>query len=145
MIDYWHGWLIAGFLILIVELMSGTYFLLAIAGGACMTSLFTWLQQPSFTLQVFAFAVASGLSYVLLSFCRKKKPMLSDGTSHMLGQQAEVIESIGKHGRVRFKGVLWQAESAANFNSGEFVEIIAVHGSTLKVKSIHHTAQGSEQ
>jgi len=139
-IEHWHSWLTIAFLVLIIELMSGTYFLLAIAGGAFLTSMLSWWLQPSITIELLIFALSSAASYTLLLFFRKKKSLPNtDGTTHMLGQHVEVIEGIESHGRVRYKGVIWQAESTELLKKGEFAKIIAVHGSTLSVSSIQKT------
>jgi membrane protein implicated in regulation of membrane protease activity len=137
MIEHWHIWLIIAFLILIIELMSGTYFLLALAGGAALTSIVTWWITPDVTAQLFIFAVASTITYsLLLTFRKKKEVANTDGTTHMLGQQVQVVDHINPLGRVKYKGVLWQAKSEDNLKKGSFAEIIAVDGSTLTVKAL---------
>lgn len=137
MIEHWHIWLIIAFLILIIELMSGTYFLLALAGGAALTSMATWWVIPSITVQLFIFAIASVITYLLLlSFRKKKEAANTDGTTHMLGQQVQVVDNINPLGRVKYKGVLWQAKSEDKLKKGSFAEIIAVDGSTLTVKAL---------
>ncbi|MDQ6980294.1 MAG: NfeD family protein [Ghiorsea sp.] len=137
MIEHWHIWLIIAFIILIIELMSGTYFLLALAGGAALTSIATWWSDPSLTAQLFIFAAASAATYMLLlSFRKKKDDTNTDGTTHMLGQQVQVVDAINTQGRVKYKGVLWQAKSEDSIEKGSFAEIIAVDGSTLTVKAL---------
>ncbi len=136
-IEHWHIWLIVAFMILIVELMSGTYFLLALAGGAALTSVFTWWIMPSITLQLIIFAAASAVTYgLLLNFRKKKDVQNTDGTTHMIGQQVEVIEAITHQGRVRYKGVLWQAKSDEKIPAQAYAEIVEVDGSTLTVKAL---------
>ncbi len=142
--DYWHAWLIIAFIILMIELMSGTYFLLAIAGGAFITSLTTALSSPSLSVQLLYFALGSVLSYAILLSFKKDKLDITDGTHHMLGQYVEIIDHIEYHGRVRYKGVVWQAKSSEILKKGQQAEIIAVNGSTLSVKSITKHEQGDE-
>jgi membrane protein implicated in regulation of membrane protease activity len=137
-IEHWHSWLVIAFVILIVELMSGTYFLLALAGGAALTSAATWWLEPSITVQLFAFATASVLTYVLLlSFRKEESVENTDGTTHMIGQQVQVIDAIEHQGRVRYKGVLWQAKSKDSIAVDSYAEITAVNGSTLTVKALN--------
>jgi len=145
MIEYWHGWLIAAFIILMVELMSGTYFLLALAGGAAIASLLTWIQQPDFSIQLVYFAVGSALSYGILLTFKKDKADINDGVHHMIGQHVEVTQTIEKRGRVRYKGVVWQAESSETLEKGCFAEIVAVNGSTLSVSSIQDATENTIQ
>ena len=141
MIEHWHIWLIIAFIILIVELVSGTYFLLALAGGAALTSLATWWIAPDLTAQLFIFAAASAATYMLLlSFRKKKEEVNTDGTTHMIGQQVQVVESIEHQGRVKYKGVLWQAKSDDTIAQGDMAEIIEVDGSTLTVKALKHAS-----
>jgi len=140
MIEHWHIWLIIAFILLIIEMMSGTYFLLALAGGAAITAAFVSWQDSNLTTQLFAFAAASAVTYVLLLSFRKKKEVAStDGTTHMIGQQVEVVENIDHQGRVKYKGVLWQAKSDDPISKGDMAEIIEVDGSTLTVKALDNT------
>ncbi|MDQ6989235.1 MAG: NfeD family protein [Mariprofundaceae bacterium] len=143
MFDHWHIWLIIAFIILIVELISGTYFLLALAGGALLTSLSAALIDLGLSMQLFVFAISSALCYVLLLSFKKDKADITDGSQHMLGQQVEVLDAIEHRGRVRYKGVVWQAESPDKLQQGDIVEIISVNGSTLGVKSLTTTTQGA--
>ncbi len=137
-IEHWHSWLVIAFIILIVELMTGTFFLLAVAGGAFLTSLVTWLTAPTITMQLLSFAVTSAITYmILLSFRQEKEDVRTDGTNHMLGQQVKVTEEVNHHGRVEYKGVSWQAKSDENIKAGDYAEITEVNGSTLTVKAIH--------
>jgi len=139
-IEHWHIWLIVAFVILIVELMSGTYFLLAVAGGAAITSALTAWFLPSITVQLSMFAAASVVAYlILLSFRKPKDEANSDGTTHMIGQQVQVVEAIAHQGRVRYKGVLWQAKSEQDIEQDAYAEIVAVNGSTLTVKPVTAT------
>ena len=136
-IEHWHSWLILAFVILIVELMSGTYFLLALAGGAFLTTAATWLQAPSITVQVIVFAASSAITYmVLLSFRKKEAQKFTDGTTHMIGQHVKVIETVEHEGRVDYKGVLWQAKADTVIAANAYAEIVAVLGSTLVVKPV---------
>ena len=136
-IEHWHIWLIFAFIILVVEIMTGTFFLLALAGGAALTSLVTLWLDPTVTMQLLSFALMSIATYILLLFFRKEKTELNnDGTTHMIGQQVKVLEEIKRQGRVTYKGVLWQARSDEVIAVDSYAEIVSVDGSTLTVKSI---------
>ena len=138
-LEHWHSWLAIAFLILIVELMSGTFFLLALAGGAMLTAAVSWMVDITITLQMVSYAICSGISYmILISFRIEKESEITDGTNHMIGQTVEVIEDTQQRGRVNYKGVLWQATSDHKVRAGDYAEIIAVDGSTLTIKAIHH-------
>ncbi|MCF6208969.1 MAG: NfeD family protein [Ghiorsea sp.] len=140
MIEHWHIWLIIAFVILIVEMMSGTYFLLALAGGAALTAIATWWATPDLTAQLFIFAAASAVTYMLLlSFRKKKEVENTDGTTHMIGQQVQVVETTHTQGRVKYKGVLWQAKSEDTLEKGSMAEILEVDGSTLTIKALDNT------
>lgn len=139
-IEHWHSWLMIASMVLIIELMSGTYFLLAVAGGAFITTALTAWMHPTITMQILSFAIASALSYLLLqSFRKEKSDVATDGTQYMLGQRVEVVDELNPQGRVRYKGVLWLAKLEAE-HMDEIVPtksqmvIIAVDGSTLTVK-----------
>jgi membrane-bound serine protease (ClpP class) len=55
------------------------------------------------------------------------------GSEAMVGQEAEVVEAGDPYGRVRIRGELWSARSAAPLRVGERVEVTAVDGLTLEV------------
>jgi len=139
-IEHWHSWFMIASVVLIIELMSGTYFLLAVAGGAFITTVFTAWMMPTITMQILSFAIASALSYFLLqSFRKKKSEVNTDGTQHMIGQNVELVDAFNPQGRVRYKGVLWLAKLEAGQTDEEIptktqLVIVAVDGSTLTVK-----------
>ena len=138
-IEHWHVWLVIAFIILIVELLSGTFFLLALAGGGLLTSLLSWLIMPSTTMELFIFAVCSGIAYMILTAFRIEKEIeITDGTTHMIGQEVKVVEAIHHRGRVNYKGVLWQAKSEDLIEADAYAQIVAVDGSTLTVKALQH-------
>jgi membrane protein implicated in regulation of membrane protease activity len=137
-LETWHIWLIAASVIAVVELLLlGSYYLLAVAGGAAIVGLVSSLVSISLTLQWFIFACATVIvSVILRSFRSPKTKEVPDDISYMVGKQVEVLERVSPRGRVMYKAVSWAAESRVIFEVGEVACIERVNGSTLYIKKL---------
>jgi membrane protein implicated in regulation of membrane protease activity len=137
-LETWHIWLIAASVIAVVELLLlGSYYLLAVAGGAAIVGLISALIEISLPVQWFAFACATAVvAMVLRSFRSPRRKEVPDDISYMVGKQVEVLERISPRGRVMYKAVSWAAESSVIFEVGEVACIERVNGSTLFIKKI---------
>lgn len=125
MMDYitqnlWLVWLFATVLCLILELSSGTFYLLCLAFGAII-SMIASLTGMGIVLQILIFAIASVLSIFLI------RPVLVKRISHkgsartsnadaLIGREGTVIEEIrpGSTGYVKVDGDEWKAVTAQN-------------------------------
>ena len=68
-----------------------------------------------------------------LRFLRRYR--VRTGAEGMLGERAEVIETIGDGaGRVRLLGEIWAARSSSPLAAGDKVRVAAVDGLTLEVE-----------
>ena len=143
-LEAWHLWLLAASVIAIGELLLlGSYYLLAVAGGAAITGACAALLDVSSTVQWFIFALATLLVAALMRMLRsseKKAP--ADDISYMVGKQVEVLERVAPRGRVSYKSVAWYAESDAIFEVGEVACIERVDGSTLYIKKVEPKTDG---
>jgi len=134
--DGYLVWLVAGFALVIAELVSGTFFLLvlgiaAFAGGAA-----SWLGAGFWIEAIVAAAVAVlGLLWV-------RQYRKGAGQKRMapldLGQPA-VFDSWVNRGagqaRVKYRDALWDAQIAGEAapEPGEMLYVTSVDGNTLKV------------
>jgi len=137
-LETWHIGLMAASVIAVVELLLlGSYYLLAVAGGAAIVGLISSLVSISLTLQWFIFACATAVMAMLLhAFRSPVNKEIPDDISYMVGKQVEVLERVSPRGRVMYKGVSWAAESSVIFEIGEVACIERVNGSTLFIKKL---------
>ncbi|MCC7299075.1 MAG: NfeD family protein [Bacteroidia bacterium] len=109
-------WLIAGLIMVIADLLFGTFFILFVGAAALITGMLIWMGiLPDPTWQWVVFAVVSTLGLVL--FRKKLVQIFGKGSGDLYqehrGQKVQVIETIpvnGK-GRVNYKGADWYAKS----------------------------------
>lgn|GEM_PF-3351099 len=135
-LEIWHVWLIAAIVIAIIELLLlGSYYLLAVAGGAAVAGLASSMVDLSLTAQWFVFAIATMVVAVLMRFLRSPETKeVPDDIAYMEGKRVKVLERVSPRGRVMYKGVSWAAESEGVFEVGEYAQIKHVDGSTLFIE-----------
>ena len=139
-LEFWH-WLALGLLLLLLELVTGSTYLLWPAVAAWLTGLLVMALPIGWPVQLAIFAVAV---LVLLMFGRPlaRNRLLSGGDSALneRGLQLEGARGVassgfeGGVGRVRLGDSEWRAESEDAIASGDAVDIVRVEGSTLRVK-----------
>ena len=122
-IDYftqnlWQFWAIIAFLLLILELTSGDFFILCFAIGAAITTLLS-LTGMGFLWQLLLFAILSVLCLffvrpVMLRYFHRNDPDRKSNADALIGQEGRVSETIvaDGYGRVAIDGDDWKAVSA---------------------------------
>jgi len=135
-VDLSLAWLIAGFILIIVELVTGTFYLLVLgiaalvgAGVAYASGGFVWQAM------VAAIVAVAGVIWVN-QFKKKMAPKRMRGLD--VGQPAAFDSWVNKsagHARVKYRDALWDAQVASDASGepGEILYITSVDGSTLKV------------
>jgi len=132
-------WLIAAVVALILELMSGTTYLLWVSGACFLAGVAAALFPGPFWVPWATFAVACGLLlYFGLPLARRFREQggRPSNVDQMVGQQAVVLEAIDpveNTGRVRFASDEWRARSDQRIQQGVTVTIVGVEGTTLTV------------
>ncbi|WMW82413.1 NfeD family protein [Undibacterium cyanobacteriorum] len=143
--EAWMWWLIAAGAVVILELMTGTFYLLMVSigllAGAAMASLF-----DSVALQLVVAAVVGAVATTCLHFSRfglQHKPEVSSNPNVNIdiGQQLDINEwTDAGNGRFvarsKYRGALWDIElQHGHANNGRF-EIVQVVGSRLVVRPV---------
>lgn len=139
-------WGILGLVLLGVEMLTGTLYILWFAVAAFLLSVLTWLYPTlSITLQLFAYAVlALGSLFIYRHFYNKNDPNLKIGQAQgdEIGTVGQVIQTITpqQSGKIQFaQGVMgsreWVAVSDETINQGELAVIVVIEGNTLRVKA----------
>jgi membrane protein implicated in regulation of membrane protease activity len=129
-------WLVAGFALVIAELVTGTFFLLVLGIAAFAGSAMAWFGQGFWLEALCAAAVAvAGVFWVQRQRKTMQKP---DMASLDLGQAVTLeawVDRAQGAARVKYRNTQWDAEveGEREFDRGEVLFSRAVEGNTLKV------------
>ncbi len=130
------AWLIAGFILIIAELVTGTFYLLVL-GLAALVGAGVGYASGAFVWQAVGAAVVAVAGVIWVNqFKKKMAPKRMRGLD--VGQPAAFDSWVNKgagHARVKYRDALWDAQVAgdASGEPGEILYISSVDGSTLKV------------
>jgi len=135
-VDLSLAWLIAGFILIIAELVTGTFYLLVI-GIAALVAAGVGYASGALVWQAVAAAIVAVAGVV---WVHRNRQTINPKRMQALdfGQPATFESWINKsagHARVRYRDTLWDAHVAgeASGEPGEILYITSVDGSTLKV------------
>jgi membrane protein implicated in regulation of membrane protease activity len=129
-------WLIAGFILVIAELATGTFYLLVLgiaafagSGVAYAGGVLVWQSLVS------AVVAVAGVAWV---HQYRKRTVANPMQGLDVGQPAAFDSWVNKgagHARVKYRDALWDAQVAgdASGEPGEVLYVTAVDGNTLKV------------
>lgn len=132
------AWIIAGFLLVIIELLTGTFYLLVIGVGAFAGAAVAWAGGGYLAQAVGACAVALAGTWLVNRWHRARTPGSAKDNFLDLGQ-AVVLESwvdaASGTARVKYRGTTWDARVAAGVRPepGATLVIHGQDGSTLLV------------
>ncbi|WP_233830599.1 NfeD family protein [Paraburkholderia sp. ZP32-5] len=135
-------WIGAGVLV-VLELMSGTFYLLTIAIG-CVAAAFAHIAGASADVQFAVAAVVALAAVVVLRrshFGRRKRERASRNpdVNMDIGQTLDVAAWQGRKARVSYRGAAWDVELAAGEPEDALVyEIRELRGSCLVVVASRH-------
>ena len=110
---YWIWWL-AAVVLVITEMISGTFYLIAVAFGLATAGLAAYLGVAWIGQAVIA-AVLCTISVGWIYFWRRKQPKLHGQTNlaYDIGQDVHVAQWLDeRHARVVYRGAEWDAELA---------------------------------
>jgi membrane protein implicated in regulation of membrane protease activity len=134
--DAYLVWLAAGFVLVIAELVSGTFYLLILGIAAFIGSAAAWFGLGRWLQVLIAAAGAIG-GMVWVHRQRKSNPQ-SSMKSLDIGQAVTLDSWVSQEqgvARVRYRDALWdaQVEGERAFAAGQILFIHDVAGNTLKV------------
>ena len=138
--ELWLLWLIVGFVLVIAELMTGTFYLLVIGVGAFAGAMAAWLGAPVMLQAVVGNAIALAGAWFVHHWHEASRNRDS-GVSNFLDRgQAVVLEGWTHEpsgmARVRYRGASWDArvaEPASRPVPGATLYIHGQEGNTLVV------------
>ena len=142
--NQWLFWLLISLLCLIIEMASGTFYILCFAIGALLAMVGCWLAFP-FWGQVVCFAFFSILSIfavrpVVLNYLHPEHQERKSNADALEGREGEVIEDIQpqRSGYVKVDGDEWRAVSADGslIKRGEKVRIVKMESIVATVERV---------
>ena len=132
------AWALLGLALVIVELLSGTFYLLVLGIAAFGAAAVAWGGQ-GFPVQTIVFAVIAAFGCYGVHVYRAKN-LKAQMAPVDAGQPASFegwIDETARRARVRYRGASWEAviEGDAAPASGATVYVVTTHRNTLKVSA----------
>ena len=139
-ITWWH-WIIMGTLLIIIEMSTGTFFMLTLGVSAILVGVIDLLIPISFQLQLLLWMLFSILSIIAWIKWFKDKVVSNSGQSdYRFDTLGVVTEEIHPHqrGRVRFDAPVlgnteWQATAKMDIAEGSRIRIVEINGQLIDV------------
>lgn len=137
-------WLSLGGLLLAAEMLGASGYMLWSGIAAVVVGILAWLFPFSWEMQGVLFAVLTVVSAFLwwywLSKRTKPQPaMLNQRNHQLLGTRATLTEpTTDGYGRMKVGDSSWRIYCATELSPGTEVEVIAVEGNTLHVRTVRH-------
>jgi membrane protein implicated in regulation of membrane protease activity len=130
------AWAIAALVLVIAELLSGTFYLLMLALAAFGAAAAAYLQQPFPTQCIVAVVLAATGCYgVHLYRARSAATRMAPIDAGMPARFESWLDAGARLARVRYRGASWEArvEGSEALEPGATVFVLATDGNTLKV------------
>jgi len=141
---WWH-WLVLGMVLIGIEMMTPTFFLLWFGLGALLVGALVSVTPLGFSAQILAWVAASVLMTVVwVKFFknpdRTTVGLAKEGVLGTTGLVSRAIPDMGK-GEIMFQRPIlgsdrWPAVADVAISAGEKVRIVDVLGQTLKVEKL---------
>jgi len=141
--DPWFYWLIAGILLILLELMFSGAVLLCFGFSATFTSLISLLGL-TIELQIISFIILTIIAFItirpfFLKYMRAKEKVIETNVYGLIGKEGIVTKRIiqDEIGKIKINGEEWSAISNDNqiIEVGKKVKILNIDGNKLIVNS----------
>ena len=138
----WH-WLTFAVVLIVVEMMIGTFFLLWVGFAAAVTALIHWVFGIGWQIQIVVFFLLSLISIIAWHYYAKNNPEIDPmpnlnkrGHQH-IGKTFTLSHAIVNGvGKINANDSTWKVEGE-DMPEGEKVKVIDITGSILKVEKIN--------
>jgi len=140
---WWH-WIVFGIVLLIIEMSTGTFFMLGLGVAAIVVGVIDTLLGTSFTVELGIWMILSILAIVAWFKWFREPPVTDSGQSnYRLDTLGTVLEEIHPHsrGKVTFDAPVlgntsWHATSKADLEKNTRVKIVEINGQLIEVEKI---------
>ncbi|WP_334077487.1 NfeD family protein [Paenibacillus sanfengchensis] len=137
--DAWGLWLIAAGVLLVLEMVTLTFYLLWLCVGAVVAAGVAWVAPEAFLAQVIAGClVALVLTIFTKPLSRKFRAAkgYEDPGIELIGREGIVVEPIeqGQYGIVKVGGDTWSATSTQNLGRDERVRVLRRSSTIIEVE-----------
>jgi len=134
--DTYLIWLVAGFLLVIVELVSGTFYLLVLGVASLAGGVVAYTGLP-FSVQALVAATLAVVGVVWVNRVRRRSSAVKM-RSLDIGQPAAFdrwVDRTAGQARVKYRDALWDATVVGEISGepGEVLSVASIDGNTLKV------------
>jgi membrane protein implicated in regulation of membrane protease activity len=129
-------WAILGLVLVIVELLTGTFYLLMLGIAAFGAALAAWLGQPIGVQAVVAALVsAAGCYGVHVYRAKNAKGQMAPIDAGQPASFENWIDAGARLARVRYRGASWDAvvDGEEAVDAGAMLYVVTANGNTLKV------------
>lgn len=140
------AWLLTGLLLVVVELMTGTFYLLILGIAAGIGSLVAFLEQP-FWMQALIAAASAIIGGILVHrYHRAANASSPKQSPDDIGEPVSIESWVSEPmrlARVRYRGTIWDAEviGTERIDANALLYVVATNGSRLKVSSSRPAVQ----
>lgn len=133
-------WLIIGIVLVVAEVLSGTFVLVMLGAAALAAAVASALGVPLvFSAVVFAVLATGGLVLVRPAVVRRmhQTPQIKTNTDALVGRKATVVTEVtADSGQVKIDGQLWSArayDETEVLETGRSVTIMSISGACAVV------------
>jgi membrane protein implicated in regulation of membrane protease activity len=134
------AWLLAGLLLVVVELMTGTFYLLILGIAAGIGSVVAFFEH-SFWIQALIAAISAIIGGMLVHhYHRAANAGPSKDSDNDIGEPVSIetwVSEPDRLARVRYRGTTWDAEvvGTERIEANALLYVVARDGSRLKISS----------
>lgn len=132
-------WLVAGFLLIAAEVLTGGFVLIMLGAGALVAAGFAALSAPAW-LEVAVFAsVSVALTTVARPVLKRRlhTAQVRTNVEALIGDKAVVVSRVdARGGRIKLRGELWSArafDETEILEPGQAVTVMTISGATAVV------------
>ena len=138
----WH-WLTAAVILIVVEMMVGTFFLLWVGFAAAATALILWIFEINWQIQMVVFFLLSIISIFAWYFYKKNNPDIDPmpnlnkrGHQHIgeiFNLSHAIVNGVGK---INVNDSTWKVEGDEDLPVGAKVKVVDIKSTVLKVEKV---------
>lgn len=140
----WQAWIIIGAVLIVLEILTGTFFILWFGLGALINGALTWFYpEVPIPEQVVIWAAVSLVVAGGGMFWQRSRSNVGLDTDEIIGEVGLLVASAtaAKKGRVRFQRPIlgsdeWQCTTDEHIEAGSRVRVIEARGDTVHVASV---------